>query len=287
MSAWILSVGKDYPQHLQFAIEDGLWDTTRNANIRAGDDLFFWLGLAGFRLWARATGDLRALTVDDAPARWADRERTVYLARVHLVLVSDELDSDPGWGEFKTATGIRFGPNIAPVQIPDRAESYLRSIFVRPEGSTTNPVARADISFSAPSYILGEDLRERARKEIVIRQGQPSFRTKLLRAYESTCAVTGCDVEAVLEAAHVDRYFGDHSHHVTNGLLLRSDVHTLFDAQLVTVDAEYRVRISPQLSDSGYGALEGQAIRLPKDRALWPDLDALRRHRDECLWVGK
>jgi len=71
------------------------------------------------------------------------------------------------------------------------------------------------------------DARDRVEKSIAVRRGQPRFREDLLAAYEGKCAITGCDAVAALEAAHITPYKGDHSHHVTNGLLLRADLHTL------------------------------------------------------------
>ncbi|RZM24778.1 MAG: HNH endonuclease, partial [Pedobacter sp.] len=70
---------------------------------------------------------------------------------------------------------------------------------------------------------------------ITARRGQKSFRDKLLKAYEYKCAVTGCDVIATLEACHIMPYNGDYTNHIQNGILLRSDIHVLFDLGLLTI----------------------------------------------------
>lgn len=127
-----------------------------------------------------------------------------------------------------------------------------------------------------------EDARERVLSSIVQRRGQSTFRNDLLAAYRSKCAVTGCAVAAVLEAAHIVPYKGVQTNHVGNGLLLRGDWHTLFDLQLVTVDPEtMRLLVSPKLAGTGYDEFNGDPLRLPDDPANWPSKDAIRQHQQE------
>lgn len=127
-----------------------------------------------------------------------------------------------------------------------------------------------------------EDARERILSSIVRRRGQSSFRNLLLSAYQGRCAVTGCALEAVLEAAHIIPYKGVQTNHVGNGLLLRGDWHTLFDLRLVTVDPEtMRLLLSPKLAGTGYDGLHGESLRLPDNPANWPSKEALKQHRQE------
>ena len=106
--------------------------------------------------------------------------------------------------------------------------------------------------------------RERAMRAICIRRGQPAFRAALLAAYGGRCAVTGCDVQDVLEAAHISPYSGPSSDHVCNGLLLRADIHTLFDCGLLAFHPETRqVVLADSLRGSDYADLAGQALREP------------------------
>ena len=81
-----------------------------------------------------------------------------------------------------------------------------------------------------------KNARERTLSLIVRRQGQPAFRRQLIAAYKGRCAITGCEVQAVLEAAHIVPYKGSKTNDPGNGLLLRADMHTLFDLRLVAVD---------------------------------------------------
>ncbi len=111
-----------------------------------------------------------------------------------------------------------------------------------------------------------EDARERELRAIVRRRGQARFRNALLHAYGGRCAVTGCDFEPALEAAHIIPYAGEGTNHVQNGLLLRSDIHTLFDLGELGIDPDScTLLLSGQLAASDDGYLAGQQIRPPDD----------------------
>jgi hypothetical protein len=128
------------------------------------------------------------------------------------------------------------------------------------------------------------DARERILASIIRRRGQPQFRERLLEVYEGRCAVTGCGGTEALEAAHIVPYYGPASNSPGNGLLLRADIHTLFDLGLISVDtSEMRVLVSPTIADSSYRALGGKPLRPPRDEACGPSLSALDQHR---TWSG-
>jgi hypothetical protein len=123
------------------------------------------------------------------------------------------------------------------------------------------------------------DARERVLSSIVRRQGQPAFRQRLLAAYDGRCAVSECEVEAVLDAAHIVPYHGSETNHISNGLLLRTDIHTLFDLELVAVDyVTMRVLIAPALSGTCYEEFRGRQLRLPDDPRVHPNKQALEQH---------
>lgn len=129
------------------------------------------------------------------------------------------------------------------------------------------------------------DARRRVSADIVRRRGQPAFRKALLDAYGNACAITGCSVPAVLEAAHVLPYKGDHTNVVSNGLLLRADIHTLFDLGLITIQSERMVvRVSPELDNAEYGKLDGSPLRLPKQNSQRVSQDALDWHWNHRSW---
>jgi hypothetical protein len=125
------------------------------------------------------------------------------------------------------------------------------------------------------------DARKRTLASIVVRQGQPSFRAALIAAYRCRCAITGNDCEAVLEAAHIRPYAGPQSNVTSNGLLLRADIHTLFDLALIAVNPEnLTVRIASRLRSSPYGPLHGSPLAsVPLAEQDRPDKHALAEHQ--------
>ncbi len=123
-----------------------------------------------------------------------------------------------------------------------------------------------------------EDARKKTLGAIIRRQGQPAFRRDVLQAYQRRCAVTGCQVEEVLEAAHIVGYRGPQTNHISNGILLRADLHTLFDLGMVSIDQDYRLIVSPGLDETEYGQWHRKVISLPQKVAERPSLVALGLH---------
>ncbi len=115
------------------------------------------------------------------------------------------------------------------------------------------------------------------QRAISIRRGQARFRETLLAAYGRTCAVTGCKIVDLLEAAHIRPHSDEPNYSVTNGLLLRTDIHTLFDLGLLSIDARLRVRLAPALLQSEYKAYDGKDLRQPGYPSEMPSSDGLER----------
>lgn len=109
------------------------------------------------------------------------------------------------------------------------------------------------------------DARERIFAAIVRRRGQSKFRLSLLQAYDGKCPFsTGTSAQHVLEASHILAYKGSSTNSVSNGLLLRADIHTLFDLRLLAIDTtNLTVLVSSQLQDTEYANLAGKIINLP------------------------
>lgn len=108
------------------------------------------------------------------------------------------------------------------------------------------------------------DARDRLLRTVVQRRGQPKFRRDLIAAYENRCAITGCSFLPLLEAAHITPYLGSATNHIANGLLLRADVHTLWDLGLIAVHPHTRkIWVSPTLFDPLYSVLSGNLLREP------------------------
>lgn len=126
------------------------------------------------------------------------------------------------------------------------------------------------------------DARKKVMTEIVRRRGQPAFRRALMSAYEGGCAITGCTLSAVLEAAHIYPYEGEHTNVVSNGLLLRADIHTLFDLGLIVIDSQsMTVQISVELQGTEYEALQGKPLRQTKNDFDQASAQSLDWHRSQ------
>lgn len=124
-----------------------------------------------------------------------------------------------------------------------------------------------------------DDARERVMRAIALREGQQQFRALLLEAYEGRCALTGCIVPELLEAAHIVPYRGPDTNRVDNGLLLRSDIHTLFDRGMWWVDANGMIELVERLRGTEYEAHAGKRLDLPRDPDQRPHPDHLALHR--------
>ncbi|MEU8018323.1 HNH endonuclease [Micromonospora parva] len=158
------------------------------------------------------------------------------------------------------------------------AEQVLNK--VRPEEA--DDLAKSpDGSRSVESEDAAEGRRRRLA-EVTARQGQADFRRRLMKAYGKRCAITGCDVEAALQAAHIDPYDGPATNQVNNGLLLRADLHNLLDRGLIWVDESYVLHVVA--GTAHYSSYHGQQIRLPERVEDLPDPAALLRHRR--AWRG-
>ncbi|MEO6913533.1 MAG: HNH endonuclease [Candidatus Baltobacteraceae bacterium] len=115
------------------------------------------------------------------------------------------------------------------------------------------------------------------------RLGQGGFRSIITDAYGRRCAITGERTMPVLEAAHIRPFSVVKSHEIRNGLLLRSDIHTLFDQGYVTVQPDHRFRVSKSIREEfengrDYYALDGKEIRLPINPDQHPDQEHLDWH---------
>lgn len=149
----------------------------------------------------------------------------------------------------------------------------------------------ADVSAVMSSHSINEGTAHaeaRYGREFLARArlGQGSFRTLVIDAYTRKCAFTGESTLPALDAAHIRAFANQGVHHVSNGLLLRSDFHKLFDAGLITVEPDCRIRISGRIKDlyfngKAYYRLDKQELAvLPTDNNDRPNPAFLRWHNE-------
>ena len=123
------------------------------------------------------------------------------------------------------------------------------------------------------------------------RIGQGAFRVLVTDAYNRRCAVTGERTLPVLQAAHIKPYAESGPNRVSNGLLLRSDLHILFDRGYVTINRDYRLEVSPRIREEfengrQYYAMAGTALAVLPDRAAdRPGEDFIDWH-NEKVYLG-
>ena len=128
------------------------------------------------------------------------------------------------------------------------------------------------------------DERKAVITQQIRREQQGKFRQLLLDAYNETCAITKTNVPQVLQAAHINPYRGKRSQIVSNGLLLRADLHLLFDAYLLSIDPQNGlVAISQRLANSRYSSLKGKELYLPSDHHNEPNPSLLALHHNQFI----
>jgi putative restriction endonuclease len=116
------------------------------------------------------------------------------------------------------------------------------------------------------------------------RLGQGAFRVAVTDAYERRCALTRERTLPILDAAHIRAYASGGGHEIANGLLLRTDIHRLFDLGYVTVSTDKRFEVGNRLREDfengqHYYQMHGQSLWLPGDARLQPSRQALEWHQ--------
>lgn len=156
-------------------------------------------------------------------------------------------------------------------QIMSAAEAAPR---VHPSG-----VAEQQSIYTPPGTRYGEP------HLIYPRLGQGAFRLAVTDAYNRECAITGGRVLPALEAAHIQSYSSGGEHKVSNGLLLRRDIHSVFDAGYLTFGEDMRVVVSDRVrtdfnNGNEYRRLHGLELRLPPNPNYHPDPAKIQWHRE-------
>lgn len=144
-----------------------------------------------------------------------------------------------------------------------------------------------------PGYLeLEPEIRQKGPLYVVERrQGQGAFRTKVLDAYSRRCAISGERTEPALEASHIRPYEESGPNRVNNGLLLRADLHQIFDAGYITVTSGYKIEVSRKIKEQfengrEYYRFNGQILtNLPSKPTDRPSLGFIEWH-NEHLYRG-
>ena len=120
------------------------------------------------------------------------------------------------------------------------------------------------------------------------RLGQGAFRLAVTDAYSRKCAVTGEKTLPVLQSAHIKPFSLGGPHDIKNGLLLRADLHILFDRGYMTVSDDYKLRVSPKIKEEfsngrDYYTLSNRSLFTPAQEAQKPSPEFLEWHHQNVF----
>ncbi|HUQ49076.1 MAG TPA: HNH endonuclease [Terriglobales bacterium] len=187
-----------------------------------------------------------------------------------------------------------FFPEEQWIPLPNWAKSIVRGkTFDTDEQVGASLWAQVEERLATP-LVLDESVLVAQEKfgqpQVVLpRLGQGSFRVLVTETYKRQCAISSSHVLPTLDAAHIRPYahrLGSHS--PTNGLLLRNDIHALFDRGYLTVTPDYHVEVSRMIKaefNNGleYYAMHGNKINLPEYDQFNPSRDALKWHNEQVF----
>ena len=203
----------------------------------------------------------------------------IILRNLFFAAHGDEWTQPPNWSS-NIVTGAGYD-----LSQPERRQDtdYVGAAFTalqahaRVDLSWEPDLAGVSLEWKGPRY--GPPVLVRPR------MGQGHFKRAVAAAYQSRCAITGSATFPSLEAAHIRPFSVGGEHAVRNGLLLRTDVHRLYDGGYLSVDPDLRLRVSPQLRQHGWNGVEfydretaGFQIVEPTAADLKPDREALAWH---------
>jgi hypothetical protein len=205
--------------------------------------------------------------------------------RIHAVgVVAAPVGYNNDWGRHTVS--IRWNAALTQ-ELQDRPLRYddyrqqVQGAVGRANTATTAVLNRWLRKAAAPAP---QNAVPRVPREVLQRVGQSIFRAEAVRLFGGRCAVTGTSHPAVLQAAHINPISAGGTHEGANTLLLRSDLHNLFDLGLLTVTRGLRVEISEDVTDRDYRALDGIRIQVPAGVERKAFVAALDKHR--ARWIS-
>lgn len=187
---------------------------------------------------------------------------------------SEWIPVPPGWAP-NIVQGRRYDLGVSPGrELWEQVSLLLR----RTQGDSVPVVAQPE------ERMYGDPVL------VTPRLGQGAFRVMVTDFYERRCAITRERSLPVLEAAHIKPVAESGTHRIGNGLLIRSDIHRLFDRGYVTVTPDYRFLVSHRLKDDFdngevYYRMNGGEIWVPNESSKRPDRELLEWHAD-TIFLG-
>ena len=170
-----------------------------------------------------------------------------------------------------------FAPTIVKFKGYSTSDKDGRRLWESVQDALTDTIPAT--GFAEPQARYGEPVLVRPRL------GQGAFRFLVTDNYRRRCAISGERTLPALDAAHIRPFAEGGSHEISNGLLMRRDIHCLFDLGYVTVTPEMKFEVSRKIREEyengrDYYSLHGTSILLPDDANRRPDRSALAWHND-------
>jgi putative restriction endonuclease len=140
-----------------------------------------------------------------------------------------------------------------------------------------------------PELRIAEPKAEYGSPTIILpRLGQGSFRILVTDTYQRRCAVTQERTLPALDAVHIKPFKESGPHKVTNGILLRSDIHKLFDTGYVTISTDYRFQVSKRIREEfengrDYYIMHGRTLHLPQIPGFCPGNEFIIWHNENVF----
>ena len=178
---------------------------------------------------------------------------------------SEWIADPPGWSSNIVRGKMYDSQEGAGAEIWNNVQARIRLL----QSETTNVDRSNMVAETAGKYGTPVTVRPRL--------GQSSFRVLVTEAYQRRCAMTGERTLLTLEAAHIVPYSGEGGHDIRNGILLRADFHRLFDAGLVSVSPDLRIKISKRIKEEwfngkAYYRLDNNPLSIiPNHPSMRPD----------------
>jgi putative restriction endonuclease len=135
-----------------------------------------------------------------------------------------------------------------------------------------------------PAVVYQAQVAVADEEELFVRSGV--FKRVVPRVYNHTCCISGMRLTTtrsvqMIDACHIKPFSESHDDTIGNGISLCPNLHRAFDRFLISIDADYRVRMAEDVLEEGdYGLrqFEGREILLPAERRFWPGRENLEWH---------
>jgi len=236
--------GRSRERHLMYALSDALGIPHHDCSAGGTVERAFLVDMA------------KALGVDNAE----QLGKYPLLHACHALLYDRSMPADC-LSEGKTVTNAALGRIL---------QGYInRTGFVVPRGVLSRALSeakarRASVFEPHNQPLLLSEERQKVLSWQTRRPAQSKFRDRLLAAYGSTCAVSGTNEPLTLDAAHITPFASGGSNRVSNGLLLRTDLHRLWDSGKIAIhETSYTVLLNASLLIGPYAFLAGAKANIP------------------------